>query len=490
MSRLNILRLGGVALTTLLVGLFTAALADRALTRWAYAVEKGRIQAAADDLETLDAEIASLEKIARGFRAVAKIARPGVVQIRVNGERAAGMPLNHPEFPLGSGSGVVMSSDGYILTNNHVVAGEGKLRVRLYDDREFEAERIGSDPRTDIAVIKVSATGLHPLRFGDSSRMEVGDWVVAVGAPFGLSQTVTHGIVSAVGRSNLSGVDIDYQDFIQTDAAINPGNSGGPLLNLRGEVIGINTAIASPNQTQNAGVAFSVPSNMAVRVAEQLRKNGQVTRGWLGVSFTAFPREDAELFGVRDKRGALIEAVLADTPAAQAGIEVEDVIVAVDGKPIDDSERLRMIFAELSPGDQAKLSIIRDRKPIEITVTVGRQPNEGRLARLGRPATSWREVRQLPFFLRTLDSRLARRFGHDPAERGAMIVDIPENASIPNVKEGDVIVWCNGSRVETVGDLQRAIESKPRARSAKLQILSRDNERREVLIELEKPGAK
>lgn len=490
MSRMNILRLGGVALTTLIVGLFTAALADRVLTRWAYAVEKGRIQAAADDLETLDAEIASLEKVARGFRAVAKVARPGVVQIRVNGERTAGMPSNHPEFPLGSGSGVIMDADGYILTNNHVVAGEGKLRVRLYDDRELDAERIGSDPRTDIAVIKVNATGLHPLKFGDSSRMEVGDWVVAVGAPFGLSQTVTHGIISAVGRSNLTGVDIDYQDFIQTDAAINPGNSGGPLLNLRGEVIGINTAIASPNQAQNAGVAFSVPSNMAMRVAEQLRKNGRVTRGWLGVSFTAFPREDAELFGVKDGRGALVEAVLADTPAAKAGVEVEDVIVSVNGTPIDDGERLRMIFAELSPGEQAKLSIIRDRKPIEVTITVGRQPTEGRLSRLNAPATSWREVRKLPFFLRTLDSRFARRFGHDPAERGAMIVDIPADAGIPNVKEGDVIVWCNGSRVETVGDLRHAIESKPRARSAKLQILSTNNERREVLIELADPDPK
>ncbi|MBL8878149.1 MAG: trypsin-like peptidase domain-containing protein [Phycisphaerales bacterium] len=489
MSRLSMLRMGALTVTTLALGLFTAAIADRLLTRWAYAVEKGRIQAATDDLETLDAEVATLEKVARGFRAVAKVARPGVVQIRVSGDRAEGMPSRHPEVMLGSGSGVIMDSDGYIMTNNHVISGEGRLRVRLVDDREFDAERIGTDPRTDIAVIKVNAPDLHPLKFGDSSRMEVGDWVVAVGAPFGLSQTVTHGIVSAVGRSNLSGVDIDYQDFIQSDAAINPGNSGGPLLNLRGEVIGINTAIASPNQTQNAGVAFSVPSNMAVRVAEQLRKSGSVVRGWLGVSFTAFPKDDAELFGVKDGRGAFIEAVLEDTPAAKAGIEVEDVIVGVNDKPIEDSEKLRTIFADLVPGEKTRLQVIRDRKPMDLTVTVGRQPAEGRLRAARADGVQWREVPQLPLYLRTLNQRAAERLKHDPAERGALIVGAPDDAGISNIEPGDVIVWCNGERIESVGDLRRAIESKPKARSVKLQVVSPSDDRREVIIELpEKSG--
>lgn len=484
MSRLRLLRLGGIGLSTLVLGLFTAALADRALTRWAYAVEKGRIQAATDDLEHLDAEVAALEKVSRGFRAVAKIARPGVVQIRVTGDRGEGMPFNHPEVPLGSGSGVVMDSDGFIMTNNHVVAGEGKLHVRLYDDREYEAERIGTDPRTDIAVIKVSAPDLHPLKFGDSSRMEVGDWVVAVGAPFGLSQTVTHGIVSAVGRSNLAGVDIDYQDFIQSDAPINPGNSGGPLLNLRGEVIGINTAIASPNQAQNAGIAFSVPSNMAIRIADQLRKSGAVTRGWLGVSFTAFAKEDADLFGVKDGHGAFVEGVLDGTPAAKAGVEVEDVIVGVNGTSISDSEKLRTIFAELVPGQEAKLEIIRDRKPIEVKVTVGRQPTDGRMLRGRSEGVQWREVPKLPFYLRTLNPRAANRLNHDSAERGALIVGAPDDTAVANVEPGDVIVWCNGQRIETIGDLRRAIESKPKAHSVKLQVVSPNDDRREVIIEV------
>lgn len=489
MSRLSLLRLGALSVTTLAIGLFTAAIADRMLTRWAYAVEKGRIQAATDDLEHLDAEIATLEKVARGFRAVAKVARPGVVQIRVSGDRGEGMPSNHPEVPLGSGSGVVMDKDGYIMTNNHVVSGEGKLRVRLFDDREFDADRIGTDPRTDIAVIKVNAPDLHPLKFGDSSRMEVGDWVIAVGAPFGLSQTVTHGIVSAVGRSNLSGVDIDYQDFIQSDAPINPGNSGGPLLNLRGEVIGINTAIASPNQTQNAGIAFSVPSNMAVRVADQLRKSGSVVRGWLGVSFTAFPKDDADLFGVKDGHGAFVEAVLEGTPAAQAGLEVEDVIIGVNQKPIEDSEKLRTIFADLAPGEKAQLKIIRDRKPIQVTVTVGRQPTEGRLRATRSDGVQWREVPNLPLYLRTLNPRAAERLHHDRAERGALIVGKPDDASIADIQQGDVIVWCNGQRIESVGDLRRAIDAKPKARSVKLQVVSPKDERREVIIELpEKSG--
>lgn len=291
--RFRLLFWTGMAVAALWIGF-----GDRLLSRWAYAVERGRIQASADELLDSD-ELAGVQAISKAFRLVAKVARPGVVHINVSGsdgtlevspeeleslKQRFGDLLSEEQLrellrrqPPASGSGIVFDADGYIVTNNHVVAGRTEIVVHLADDRTYEATIVGTDPKTDLAVIKIDAPNLHALKFGDSDQVDVGDWVVAVGAPFGLSQTVTHGIISATGRSHVD-VGILYQNFIQTDAAINPGNSGGPLLNLRGEVIGVNTAIATHGDA-NAGVAFTIPSNMAVKVARALIEHGSVARG-------------------------------------------------------------------------------------------------------------------------------------------------------------------------------------------------------------------
>ena len=258
------------------------------------------------------------------------------------------------ERERGLGSGVIVSPNGYILTNNHVVAGATDILVTTSDKREYKARVVGTDPRTDIAVLKIDATNLPAITIADSSTIQVGDLVLAIGDPFGVGETVTSGIVSATGRTNL-GIE-DYEDFIQTDAPINPGNSGGALVNDRGELIGINTAILSHGSGGNEGVGFAVPSNLARNVMDQIVKNGKVTRAYLGVYIQQVSPELAKAFGEVQPRGALVGDVTAGSPAAKSGLQKGDIIVGLNGTPVADSNQLRMTISMMAPGSTAKMS--------------------------------------------------------------------------------------------------------------------------------------
>jgi serine protease Do len=270
------------------------------------------------------------------------------------------------------GSGVIVDPRGYILTNNHVIAGANSIKVFLPDKQELIAHLVGADPKTDIAVLKVDTSNLPALPLGNSSSVEVGDVVFAIGDPFGLGQTVTMGIVSATGRGNL-GIE-DYEDFIQTDAAINPGNSGGALIDAHGELIGINTAILSNGVEGNQGVGFAVPINMARQVMDQIIAHGKVVRGWLGVVIQPVSPEMAQAFGLPEAKGALVGDVMADSPAAHAGLAKGDVIVALNGQPVIESRSLQLKIAQLAPGTKIQLEILRDGKTRTIDATLGSQP--------------------------------------------------------------------------------------------------------------------
>ncbi len=272
----------------------------------------------------------------------------------------------------GLGSGVIVDKDGYIITNNHVVRNATEIKVKLSDKREFKGKIIGSDPKTDIAVIKIDAKDLPVIKIGDSEKLKVGETVIAIGNLYGLNQTVTYGIVSATGRANV-GI-ADYEDFIQTDAAINPGNSGGALVNVRGELVGINTAIFSTSGGYQ-GIGFAIPSNMVKVVMDSLIKKGKVVRGWLGVSIQPMTPELAKQFKISDEKGALVGDVFEDSPAEKAGIKTGDVIVEYNGKKVDEPSGLRNMVAGTSPNEKALLKIIRDGKQVEVSVVIVEQPS-------------------------------------------------------------------------------------------------------------------
>jgi len=320
------------------------------------------------------------------FISVAKAAQPAVVNISSSRKVIAGAqqpPSPSPFFDdpffrrffgeefrrrfqlpperreQGLGSGVLVSPDGYIVTNNHVIAEAEEVTVLLADSRRFTAKVVATDPRTDVAVIKIDAKGLPMLPWGDSSRLQVGEMVLAVGNPFGLNQTVTMGIISAVGRAHM-GI-VDYEDFIQTDAAINPGNSGGALVNLKGELIGINTAIFSQSGGY-MGIGFAIPSNMAKGVMQSLIKHGKVIRGWLGVGIQDLTEDLAKEFGVAEIKGALVSDVASDGPAAKAGLERGDVITSFNNVSVKDSTQLRSLVTESEPGATVTLTILRDKR--------------------------------------------------------------------------------------------------------------------------------
>lgn len=305
---------------------------------------------------------------------------PAVVNIGVRGKKKSD-PVYHPWFGMipsqtqpfqAMGSGVVVdASKGYILTNNHVVEDAETIKVRFSDDRELDATLIGGDPSTDIAVIQVKDGNLKAVAFADSDKVEVGDFVVAIGSPLGLRQTVTSGIVSALGRSGLGGNDSELQDFIQTDASINVGNSGGPLVNLKGELIGINSRIFSPNGG-NIGLGFSIPSNLAKSVMGQLIEYGKVSRGRIGVTLQNITPNLAKSFGLETSRGAVVTKVLKDSPAAKGGVKEGDIIVSVNGREVKDLNQARNLIGLTRVDEKVRIGVIRDGKPRDLTVTVGK----------------------------------------------------------------------------------------------------------------------
>jgi serine protease Do len=280
-------------------------------------------------------------------------------------------PREHKQSGLGSG--VIVDKDGYILTNNHVIRDAEEIKVKLSDKREFKGKVIGTDPKTDLAVIKIDSNHLPVIKLGDSEKLKVGETVIAIGNPYGLNQTVTSGIVSATGRANV-GI-ADYEDFIQTDAAINPGNSGGALVNVRGELVGINTAIFSTSGGYQ-GIGFAIPSSMAKIVMDNLIKKGKVVRGWLGVSIQPVTPDIAKQFGIKDEKGALVGDVVEDGPAEKADIRRGDVIIEYEGQVVDDPSDLRNSVAGTPPGKKVTVKIMRDGKMQKMDVTIAELPGE------------------------------------------------------------------------------------------------------------------
>jgi Do/DeqQ family serine protease len=332
-----------------------------------------------------------LSKMSNSLSEVAEVTRPSVVNISTTTivsmkEHPLGQFFNDPFFrkffgdnygapgtprkfkQSALGSGVIISKDGYILTNYHVVKNAEEIKVILYDKREFTGKVIGDDPQTDIAVVKVNAEDLPAIKMGDSGKLKAGDIVLAIGNPFGLNQTVTMGIVSAVGRANV-GISA-FEDFIQTDAAINPGNSGGALVNTNGELVGINTAIFSTSGGY-MGIGFAIPSDMANAVAQSILKYGKVIRGFLGVTIENLTPALAKSFGVKTEKGALVTDVVDNSPASRAGLMRGDIIVEFDGKPVEDTTTLRNMVANTAPGKTVKTTVIRNGKEETLALTIG-----------------------------------------------------------------------------------------------------------------------
>lgn len=370
--------------------------------------------------------------------------------------------------PQSLGSGFVISNDGYILTNHHVIDGADQVIVTLSDRRELEAEVIGSDPRSDVALLKVDADDLPTLVMGSSEQLEVGEWVLAIGSPFGFDHSVTAGIVSAKERS-LQGDS--YVPFIQTDVAINPGNSGGPLLNLEGEVVGINSQIYT-RSGGFMGLSFAIPIDVAMEVSDQLQDQGFVSRGWLGVIIQEVDRDLAESFGLDKPAGALIAQVLPDSPALAAGLQEGDVIVAFNGREIGVSTELPAQVGRVTPGDSASVEVVRGGESLTIDVEIGLLPSEDELAKspMGKSSKGGS------------DSRLGMRavdLDADTAESldvryGVLVEEITEGpAADAGIRRGDVITMINGVRIESVAQLDALIPDLPENRPVAVRVVRR-----------------
>lgn len=354
----------------------------------------------------------------------------------------------------GLGSGVIISPDGYILTNNHVVEGASEVKVTFADKREMVAKIIGTDEPTDVAVIKVDAKDLPAMPLGDSRNLQVGEFVLAVGNPFGLGHTVTFGIISATGRGNLR--IAQYGDFIQTDAAINPGNSGGALVNMRGQLIGINTAIKTSGFEQgNIGIGFAIPIHMARDIMDQLLRTGSVVRGYLGLLPQDVTPAIAEQLGLKTPQGALVASVSENTPAAQAGIQNGDVIVEFNGRPVESADSLRNMVAETAPGSNVKLKLIRDGSERTVTVKLGTRPSEQH-ARSGQDLN--RENALSGIRVEELTPALRRQLNLPTSVNGVVVADVdPESsAADEEIMRGHIIQEINRRPIKSVADFQSA----------------------------------
>ncbi len=424
----------------------------------------------------------SKASFAEGFAPVADRAIPAVVNvssskvIRTPGGNApspffsdpffqeffgGNLPKNYEIPPSASreqslGSGVVVNADGYILTNNHVVNGAKDVKVLLQDKREFQARIVGTDAKTDLAVLKVDAKNLPVLNFGDSTQMQVGNFVLAIGNPFGLNQTVTLGIVSATGRGGL-GIE-DYEDFIQTDAAINPGNSGGALIDAQGSLIGINTAIVSEGGG-NQGVGFAIPGNMAHKVMEEILKHGKVSRAWLGVSIQPVTQDIAKFFHLPDTAGALIAGVTKDSPAEKAGIETGDIVVDVDGQKIGDSRDLQLKIGSMPPDSTVKLTVFRNGGTKDLSVKLAEMP--AGVAAEGGPGGSNPAAKLRGISVEDLTPGILRQLKLPAVTRGVVVtgVDPASPAADAGLQEGDVIQQVNRQDVTSAGGFARAMQS-------------------------------
>ena len=368
------------------------------------------------------------------------------------------MPHGGQGMPVqGLGSGFIIASDGYLVTNHHVVDGAEKITVKLNDKREFPARVIGSDPQSDIALLKIDARDLPTVAIGDADRLKVGQWVFAIGAPFGLERTATKGIVSALGRSLPNDA---YVPFIQTDVPINPGNSGGPLFDLNGKVVGVNSQIFSRSGGY-MGLSFAIPANVAMDVVAQLKADGRVTRGWMGVSLQEVTQDLARSFNLEQPRGALVADVSADGPAARAGLKAGDVIVAYAGKPVNDSADLPPLVGSTKPGASKPLTVIRDGQEREITVTLGQLPDKNKdkdeLALNGSPDDGSPRLN-----VAVADVPAGQR-GQD--EGGVRVQQVgPGPAAEAGVQPGDILVSLNNQKIRDAAHLRQLVKELPRGK--------------------------
>lgn len=359
-----------------------------------------------------------------------------------------------PRTQRSLGSGFILSADGFIVTNNHVIEGADEVHVTLQGEENYKAEIVGRDPDTDLALLKIDPDNKLPtLKFGDSEKMRIGEWVVAIGNPFGLDHSVTAGIISAKGRIIGAG---PYDDFIQTDASINPGNSGGPLLNMDGEVIGINTAIVAAGQ----GIGFAVPSNMAQRIIEQLKSGEKIRRGWLGVSIQNLDKDMAKALGLDEPRGALVANAMPGEPAARAGVKTGDVILAVNGENVKDTNELLRKVAAIKPGQKVRLTIWRNQGSRQIDVTLGERDSE-RLAEGRAPSMQpdGGSKSEIGLTMRPVTDREAQALGLD-SPQGLLVTDVAADspAGMANIAPGDVIMEINQQAISTVGEFEKVIE--------------------------------
>ena len=427
------------------------------------------------------------------FSELAEAAKPGVVNIRTVKIIKGGSPVFRHFFgnPHGGnrnpfdeffgpfqgdgqqrdfkqrslGSGFLIDGNGFIVTNNHVIEDADQIKVILSDDKEFDAELVGRDPKTDLALIRIDgAKNLKPLELGDSEKMKVGTWVVAIGSPFGLEQTVTAGIVSAKGRIIGSG---PYDDFIQTDASINPGNSGGPLLNMDGEVVGINTAIIASGQ----GIGFAIPINLAKGIIDQLKDKGEVTRGWLGVGIQDLTPELADYYGLKAEKGVLVTQVFEGDPADKAGIQVNDIILSVDGQKVTTGRELSAMIANTPVGHQTTVDLIRDGKKKNLTVTLAkRDDDEKTIAALSR------DNDELGIEVTDLDSDIARRFGIEGKENGVLVTDVKDDslARDADIRPGDIIKEINRTVVKDRKDFVQLMKKNEDSKTIQLLVKRRN----------------
>ncbi|HET6429749.1 MAG TPA: Do family serine endopeptidase [Phycisphaerae bacterium] len=474
-------------------------LAPMAVERIAYAAEKGSNVAVREELRGLSER----EQISKLFRTVAKAVKPAVVEVRVK-KRQAVPSVDMDEFfrrffgeqaPRGGrgegeryrvlqglGSGVIVDAEkGYVLTNHHVVVDADDVEVVLADGKKLDAKIVGGDWQTDLAVVKVETDGLIDALLGDSDKMDVGDWVLAIGSPEGLPQTVTAGIISAKGRKTGGR---PYENFLQTDAAINHGNSGGPLVNMRGEVIGINSAIVSRTGV-NEGLGLAIPSNMAKHVMEQLISNGKVVRGYLGVTIQNLNEPLARSFDLPDSKGVLVTGVVEGSPAEKAGLKEDDCITHVAGKPVKDVDELRNRVARIKPDEKIELKVLRGGKDLTIPLTVGQQPGDmyaGVDAGTGRP-----QPKRFGLTVATLTEELARRYGFEGDVKGVVVTDVEagSDAADKGLRLGMVIDRVNSKTVTTAAEFAEAVGQAKDAKSLRVRVLTRDGGKQYLMLERE-----
>jgi serine protease Do len=402
--------------------------------------------------------IFSLRKVATDTRSVERFFDDPVFRRFLGDEfRQPFIPRDRQERSLGSG--VIISSDGYIVTNNHVVDGGTDIKVSLNDTTEFPARIVGTDSKTDLAVLKIDKTALPALPLSDSSKVQVGDMVLAIGNPFGVGQTVTMGIVSATGRA--LGIE-DYEDFIQTDAAINPGNSGGALVSVDGHLIGINTAIMS-RSGGNQGVGFAIPASMARNVTDQIIHGGKVSRAFLGVMIQPVTSDLAKAFKLSKNEGALISDVNPSSPAERAGLKPGDVVTKVDDHAVADARALRLMIGDMSPGKTVQLAVVRDGVERRYPVTLGEQPSDkGDSSKvIGGGASSWRALDGVS--LEALTPESARQYGLTRNMKGVAVRRVEPNsaAAKAGLEPGDVILEVNRHPVTSTEDVNRYIHESP-----------------------------